>query len=159
MITAKMRVESIIPSMWGGSTVQFRADYDDKIAEDKRFQKATPTADARFAIDNPAAISQLVVGGTYYFDIVPADARTAEMVSREKIVSELRARVAAGGAEALQLIARHMDNEGGVNWGALYADPQYASGVNFKALPAEHTEGPHPVDAELNRLAREDLIK
>lgn len=73
MIRAKMRLEAIVPNTYGGSQAIFRAEYDNSIEEDRKFQKATPNADARFSIDNPSAIEQLVVGGTYYFDIVACD--------------------------------------------------------------------------------------
>lgn len=75
-IRAKMHLEAIIPNTWGGSQAVFRCTYDDKIAEDRRFHKATPSGDARYAIDNPAALEQLVVGGHYYFDITPCDDRS-----------------------------------------------------------------------------------
>jgi hypothetical protein len=66
---AKMHLVGIIPQMWGGFQVLFQCQYDDTIPEDKKFCKATPSGEARFTIDNPAAISQLTIGKTYYFDI------------------------------------------------------------------------------------------
>jgi hypothetical protein len=67
-----MRLESVIPMTWGGSQAIFRCEYDPKAcAEDAGFAKATPSGEARFQIDNPAVMSQLVIGGSYYFDMTP----------------------------------------------------------------------------------------
>lgn len=77
MIRCKMILESVVPCLYGGSEAIFRCIYDpDLIAEDKSFQKATPTGTAHFRIDNPSAIRQLVIGKAYYFDIeaVPDEA-------------------------------------------------------------------------------------
>lgn len=69
-----MQLESVIPNVWGGSQAIFRCQYDPQtIEEDKGFQKATPTGEARFQIDNPKATEQLVIGKHYYFDITPAE--------------------------------------------------------------------------------------
>lgn len=68
-IRAKMRLDGVYAQAWGGAKAVFRACYDEKIAEDKAFQKATPTACAEFQIDNEAVIPQLVIGESYYFDI------------------------------------------------------------------------------------------
>ena len=71
-----MHLEAIIPNTWGGSQAVFRCEYDAELPEDQKFCKATPSGDARFTIDNPGAIAQLVVGGAYYFDITPCDERS-----------------------------------------------------------------------------------
>jgi hypothetical protein len=69
-----MKLESVIPCAYGGAQAIFRCTYDQVISdENKGFQKATPSGEARFQIDNPAAISQLVIWKYYYFDISPAD--------------------------------------------------------------------------------------
>jgi hypothetical protein len=69
-----MQLESVIPNTWGGSQAIFRCQYDPKvIEEDRGFAKATPSGEARFSIDNPSAVAQLVIGKQYYFDITPAD--------------------------------------------------------------------------------------
>lgn len=71
-IRCKMRLESVIPRTWGGAQAIFRCEYDPKlIAEDVGFQKATPDGEARFSIDNPAALEQLTLGASYYFDMTP----------------------------------------------------------------------------------------
>jgi hypothetical protein len=70
-IRCKMHLESIIPQTWGGCQAIFRCQYDPSIPEDVRFTKATPTGEARFSIDNPDAVKQLVIGGYYYVDFSP----------------------------------------------------------------------------------------
>jgi len=76
-IRAKMRLSSVVAQQWGGAQAIFSCEYDNTIPEDKKFQQATPTGMAQFTIDNPAAIEQLVIGKTYYFDISPSDAPAA----------------------------------------------------------------------------------
>lgn len=51
----------------------FTAIYDEKIEEDKRFAKATPSGVFKMTCDNPAANAQFELGKQYYFDISPAD--------------------------------------------------------------------------------------
>lgn len=68
-IRCKMKLESLVPFSWGGAQAIFRCEYDPKIVqEDVGFQKATPSGEARFQIDNPKATEQLVIGGYYYVD-------------------------------------------------------------------------------------------
>lgn len=68
----KMRLNAVVAQQWGGVKAIFNCEYDTETEEDRRFAKATPTGLAEFAIDNPAAIEQLVIGKSYYFDITPA---------------------------------------------------------------------------------------
>lgn len=70
-IRAKMTLESVLPQAWGGSQATFRCLYDQKVAEDVSFQKATPSGYAHFQIDNPAALEQLTIGAAYYVDFSP----------------------------------------------------------------------------------------
>lgn len=73
-IRAKMQLESVIPYAYGSAQAIFRCSYDaSKRPDDVSFQKATPSGEARFQIDNPAASEQLVIGKIYYFDITPAE--------------------------------------------------------------------------------------
>lgn len=72
-VRAKMTLEAVVAQQWGGVKAIYRCIYDDKTPEDQRFQKATPSGFAEFTIDNPDAISQLVIGKQYYFDITPVD--------------------------------------------------------------------------------------
>jgi hypothetical protein len=75
-IRCKMQLESVIPNTWGGSQAIFRCSYDERICkEDVSFCEATPSGEARFQIDNPDAIKQLVIGRYYYVDftMVPSN--------------------------------------------------------------------------------------
>ena len=67
-IRCKMTLEGVYAQSWGGAKAIFRCTYDQKIAEDISFQKATPTGMAEFQIDNPLAAEQLVIGRSYYVD-------------------------------------------------------------------------------------------
>ncbi|CAJ7796705.1 Uncharacterised protein [Burkholderia pseudomallei] len=73
-VRCKMRLNAIVGQSWGGVKAVFNCEYDNTIEEDRRFQTATPTGMAEFVIDNPAAIEQLVIGKSYYFDMTPVDA-------------------------------------------------------------------------------------
>lgn len=75
-IRAKMVLEGIFAQTWGGAKAIFRCQYDQKVAEDISFQKATPTGHAEFQIDNPRAAEQLVIGRAYYVDFTPCDPAT-----------------------------------------------------------------------------------
>lgn len=71
-IRCKMRLDDVISNAWGGKKAFFRCEYDERLAkEDVGFQKATPTGQAEFVIDNPKASEQLVIGGYYYVDFHP----------------------------------------------------------------------------------------
>jgi hypothetical protein len=66
-----MSLESLTPCTYGGSQAIFRCVYDPKLAqEDIGFQKATPSGEVRLQIDNPKALEQLVIGASYYFDMI-----------------------------------------------------------------------------------------
>ena len=68
-----MGLIGIVPNTWGGFQALFQCEYDPGDPDDVKFCKATPNGEARFSIDNPAAIEQLVVGKKYYFDITPVE--------------------------------------------------------------------------------------
>jgi hypothetical protein len=70
---AKMHLQGVIANSWGGWKALFSCAYDPNSKEDQSFQKATPSGQAEFTIDNPAAINQLVIGKHYYFDISEAE--------------------------------------------------------------------------------------
>ena len=72
-VRAKMTLSAVVGKVYGGSTAIFHTTYDPGNPEDVKFCKATPNGMAEFHIDNPAALEQLVIGKTYYFDISPAD--------------------------------------------------------------------------------------
>lgn len=75
-VTAKLKLVSITDHHWSPQqkTLKFQAQYDTSIPEDQRFQKATPNANAEFAIDNPGALEQFALGGDYYVTFTPAPA-------------------------------------------------------------------------------------
>lgn len=71
-IRCKMRLDNVVGQTWGGIKAFFRCEYDSKlIEEDVTFQKATPSGQAEFQIDNPKAIEQLKIGAYYYVDFSP----------------------------------------------------------------------------------------
>ena len=73
-VRCKMRLTSVIPQTWGGAQAIFQCEYDQKLCEeDASFQTATPSGEARFQIDNPKALEQLVIGKAYYFDVTAAE--------------------------------------------------------------------------------------
>lgn len=70
MIRAKMQLSEIAESAWSTTsrTLTFRAFYDQSIPEDQRFSKATPSAEIKMTVDNPAALEQFKLGAFYYVD-------------------------------------------------------------------------------------------
>ncbi|MDE2103554.1 MAG: hypothetical protein KGL39_40315 [Patescibacteria group bacterium] len=70
-IRCKMKLENVFAQHWGGAKAIFRCEYDQKVAEDVSFQKATPSGFAEYQIDNPKAAEQLVIGKSYYVDFTP----------------------------------------------------------------------------------------
>ena len=76
-VRAKLHLTSEPVHEWGGKTLRFETRYDDKIPEDQRFQKATPSGHAELMIDNPAALAQFEIGKDYYVDFVPAPKSSA----------------------------------------------------------------------------------
>lgn len=73
-VRAKLQLSEIRQHAWNPSArvLIFRAQYDDTIPEDQKFQKATPTAVAEFNVDNPAALAQFELGKCYYVDFTAA---------------------------------------------------------------------------------------
>lgn len=76
-IRCKMTLENVFAQSWGGAKAIFRCVYDQQVAEDLSFQKATPTGHAEFVIDNPKAAEQLVIGRAYYVDFTPVPTAAA----------------------------------------------------------------------------------
>lgn len=73
-IRCLMRLDHVIPNMWGGAQALFSCTYDQSLADEgKAFQKATPSGSATFQIDNPAATAQLIIGAYYYVDFTKKD--------------------------------------------------------------------------------------
>ena len=54
-------------------TIILTPEYDQKIAEDVSFQKATPTGRMEMQIDNPVAIERMPIGKTFYVDFTPVE--------------------------------------------------------------------------------------
>ena len=72
-IRAKMTLQGIFANQWGGMKAVFNCQYDPQKEEDRSFQKATPSGTAEFNIDNPTVYPALVIGKSYYFDVIPVD--------------------------------------------------------------------------------------
>lgn len=71
-VRAKMKLTAITEhANWQGKRLRFESQYDMSIPEDQRFQKATPSANAEFTIDNPPALEQFKLGDDYYLDFTP----------------------------------------------------------------------------------------
>jgi hypothetical protein len=81
-VQAVLFLSAITEHHWGGKLLRFEARYDESIPEDKRFQKATPSASAEFMIDNPSALEQFNIGQSYYVDFTPAPNRKAHIKQR-----------------------------------------------------------------------------
>jgi hypothetical protein len=68
--------------------VRFDCSYDDKIPEDQRFQKATPSGFIEMQIDNEAALAQLQPGKSFYVDFTPVEAASPAVVTPENSTQE-----------------------------------------------------------------------
>lgn len=73
MVRAKFKVTSIVTTEFGPfqqsqKKIVLEPQYDQKIAEDVSFCKATPSGRMEMVIDNPAAIAAMPVGTTFYVD-------------------------------------------------------------------------------------------
>lgn len=74
-VRCKMTLQNVFAQTWGGAKAIFACQYDAQLcAEDRAFQKATPSGMAEFVVDNPKAAAELVIGQSYYFDITPVPA-------------------------------------------------------------------------------------
>lgn len=71
-IRCKMRLNTVVGVQYGGVKAFFNCEYDKRLCEeDRSFSKSTPSGQAEFHIDNPAATEQLVIGQSYYVDFTP----------------------------------------------------------------------------------------
>ena len=79
-IRAKFKVTEIIEKTfnpdYSQKTIVLTPQYDQKIAEDVSFQKATPTGRMEMQIDNPAALAAMPVGTVFYVDFTPVSTAT-----------------------------------------------------------------------------------
>ena len=76
-VRCKLRLSNIIKQQWSKDCEQtkliFEASYDDTIAEDRRFCKATPSGKFEMVVDNPEALKFFEIGKYYYFDAVKCE--------------------------------------------------------------------------------------
>lgn len=83
-VRAKFRVDSIAKHSWGGSSIKLSCTYDDKIPEDQRFQKATPSGTIEMQIDNPAAVELFELGKYFYADFFAVPVLPEELTEASK---------------------------------------------------------------------------
>ena len=78
-VRAKFTLTGVTKMHWSPNAqkLKFTAEYDASIPEDQRFQQATPWGNFEMQVDNPAALAQLELGKSYYFDITPANVPAA----------------------------------------------------------------------------------
>lgn len=73
-VRAKMVLTEITEFSWGeGRKFVWTAQYDQSIAEDQRFAKATPSGRFEMQVDNPVAAEQFQKGKAYYVDFTPVE--------------------------------------------------------------------------------------
>lgn len=76
-VRAKFKVSEIIEKhfseTYSQKTIVLTPQYDQKIAEDVSFQKATPSGRMEMQIDNPIAIERMPIGKVFYVDFTPVD--------------------------------------------------------------------------------------
>ena len=53
--------------------IKLTAQYDERIEEDRKFAKATPSAEIIMTVDNPVAVEALAIGGQFYVDFIPVE--------------------------------------------------------------------------------------
>jgi len=70
-VRAKFTVEKVAKTRYGGTELTLSPQYDDKIPEDRRFAKATPSGSLQMYIDNPPAAEFFEIGKAYYLDFSP----------------------------------------------------------------------------------------
>lgn len=72
-IRSKFKLVEIHQLHWSQTArrLVFQAEYDEKIPEDQRFQKATPSGRFEMTVDNPSALGLFKLGDCYYFDASP----------------------------------------------------------------------------------------
>lgn len=78
MVRAKFRVTSLVTTEFGphstpSKRIVLEPQYDQKLAEDVSFSKATPSGRIEMQIDNPVALERLTVGKTFYVDFTPVE--------------------------------------------------------------------------------------
>jgi hypothetical protein len=75
-VVAKMKLSSVTDTHYGpaykSTKLRFECQYDQKLAEDVSFSKATPSGHCEMQIDNPTALEQFEVGKAYYVTFTDA---------------------------------------------------------------------------------------
>ncbi len=76
-VRAKFKVTSVVETHYTPDYSQkkiiLEPVYDQKVAEDVSFAKATPSGRMEMVIDNPVAIERMPVGKTFYVDFTPVE--------------------------------------------------------------------------------------
>lgn len=76
-VRAKFKVTRVIVTNYSPTYTQtvivLEPQYDQKVAEDLSFSKATPSGRIEMQVDNPAAVEAMPVGKVFYVDFTPAD--------------------------------------------------------------------------------------
>ena len=78
-VRAKLSLNSIKEYFYAGQptgyskVVEFSTQYDDKIPEDQRFLKATPSGNFTMNLDNPLALEFFKSAKSFYVDFIIAD--------------------------------------------------------------------------------------
>lgn len=76
-VRSKFKVTSISRTQFTPTYEQVKIvlepQYDQKIAEDVSFQKATPSGRMEMQIDNPTAIERMPIGTVFYVDFTPVE--------------------------------------------------------------------------------------
>jgi hypothetical protein len=67
MVLSSIKEVSYSPT-YSQKSLCFTCQYDTATEEGRRFQKATPSGNAEFQIDNPLALEQFKLGESYYLD-------------------------------------------------------------------------------------------
>ena len=70
---AKLKLKQVTEFDWGSRQAVFSAEYDPTIPEDVTFNKATPNAELKMTVDNPAVFDQLKPGRVFYVDFTPVE--------------------------------------------------------------------------------------
>lgn len=75
MVRGKFRVQSIKRFQWSPTAVEITlgCEYDQSIAEDQRYSKATPQGSITMTVDNPPASDYLALGKTFYVDFTAVE--------------------------------------------------------------------------------------
>ena len=76
-VRAKFKVTQIIETHlskdYSQKKIVLEPQYDQKLAEDVSFQKATPSGRMEMQIDNPTAIERMPLGQAFYVDFTPVE--------------------------------------------------------------------------------------